>query len=101
MSARRKWQGLALGAGALLWMGAVGTAAAYGDGTEDGSPPAEEQVCEDAGLLGAAFGLCVAFCEANDCDVAPDSEACERLRANYSKITGELSFPCEDASGPS
>jgi hypothetical protein len=40
-------------------------ALAFGDGTPDGSPPAEETVCEDAGLMGAAFGLCVAFCEAN------------------------------------
>jgi hypothetical protein len=41
-------------------------ALAFGDGTPDGSPPAEEQVCDDAGLMGSALGLCVAFCEAND-----------------------------------
>jgi len=63
--------------------------------TADGSPPAEETICEDAGLLGAAYGLCVAFCEANDCDLTPDATACERLRANYAKITGEETLPCE------
>jgi hypothetical protein len=68
---------------------------AYGDGTPDESPPAEETVCEDAGLIGASYGLCIAFCEANDCDVAPDATACERLRANYAKLTGESQLPCE------
>jgi hypothetical protein len=70
-------------------------ALAFGDGTPDGSPPAEETVCEDAGLMGAAFGLCVAFCEANDCDQTPDAQACTVLRQNYSKITGDFAFPCE------
>jgi hypothetical protein len=79
---------------------APGAASAFGDGTPDESPPAEEEVC--SGLLGAAFGLCVAFCEANDCDLYPDSQACDVLRANYSKITGEMAFPCEgsDPSDP-
>jgi len=71
------------------------TAYAYGDGTTDGAPPAEETICEDAGLLGAAYGLCVAFCEANDCDLTPDATACQRLRDNYAKITGETTLPCE------
>ena len=70
-------------------------ALAFGDGTPDESPPAEEQVCDDAGLMGSALGLCVAFCEANDCDTFPDSKACEVLRGNYARITGELAFPCE------
>jgi hypothetical protein len=87
----------AFGFAALL--AAPGPSQAFGDGTPDGAPPAEETLCEDAGLLGAAFGLCVAFCEANDCDVFPDSQACDVLRNNYAKITGELSFPCEDGGG--
>jgi hypothetical protein len=72
---------------------APGAALAYGDGTPDESPPAEEAVCD--GLMGAAFGLCVAYCEANDCDAFPDSQACDVLRDKYAKITGELGFPCE------
>jgi len=78
--------GLVFGSAAVL---------AFGDGTPDESPPAEEQVCDDAGLMGSALGLCVAFCEANDCDTFPDSKACEVLRGNYARITGELAFPCE------
>jgi hypothetical protein len=72
----------------------------YGDGTPDESPPAEEQVCDDAGLMGAAFGLCIAFCEANDCDDFPNRKACGVLRANYARITGELAFPCELVEPP-
>jgi hypothetical protein len=45
------------------------------------------------------YGLCVAFCEANDCDLIPNKKpnkkACAVLRANYTRITGELDFPCE------
>jgi hypothetical protein len=73
---------------------------AFGDGTPDGSPPAEETVCDDAGLTGAAYGLCVAYCEANDCDTCPDSEACDRLFDAYTKITGEDAFPCDEVSPP-
>ena len=88
----RSWL-IAVGLTALTTASAP--AGAYGDGTADEMPPAEETVCEDAGLFGAAYGLCVAFCEANDCDLAPDATACERLRGNYAKITGETTLPCE------
>ena len=87
---------------AMLLAGAVmlasTTANAAGDGTPDAQPPAEEQVCDDAGLFGSAFGLCVAFCEANDCDAQldqPDDRACSMLRDKYARATGELFFPCE------
>jgi hypothetical protein len=87
-----------LGAFALLL--GPGTALAFGDGTPDESPPAEEAVCDEAGLMGSALGLCVAFCEANDCDAYPDSKACEVLRGNYARVTGELAFPCELVEPP-
>jgi hypothetical protein len=83
----------AFGLAALVF--APGTSLAFGDGTPDGSPPAEEPVCDEAGLMGSALGLCVAFCEANDCDTHPKAPACEKLRGNYARITGELAFPCE------
>jgi hypothetical protein len=85
--------------GAVALLGAA-PALAFGDGTPDESPPAEEQVCEDAGLIGAAFGICVAFCEANDCDDFPDSHACDVLAAKYEKITGEPTLPCEEEVPP-
>jgi hypothetical protein len=77
----------------------AGMALAVGKGTRDESPPAEESVCDDAGLVGAAYGLCVAYCEANDCDAFPESQACDRLFDNYSKITGATSFPCDEVPG--
>ena len=79
---------------------APGAAIAAGHGTPDQTPPADEDVCAEAGLRGAAYGLCVAYCEANDCDEFPDSKACEQLFENYSKITGEDSFPCDEVTPP-
>ena len=72
-----------------------GLALAYGDGTPDQQPPAEEQICDPAaGLRGAAFGLCVAYCEANDCEIQPDKHACDVLLANFTRITGDPAVPC-------
>jgi hypothetical protein len=64
--------------------------------TPDGETPAEETVCAD--LAGAAFGLCNAYCEAQDCDVHP-RPSCERLRASLEKITGSSLFPCDAFCG--
>jgi hypothetical protein len=68
-----------------------------GHGTPDELPPSQETVCDEE--FGAAYGLCVAFCEANDCDQfpnkKPNKKACEVLRRNYARITGDLDFPCE------
>ncbi len=72
---------------------------AFGDGTPDEEPPAEEQPCDTAGLFGAAYGLCIAYCEANDCEIQPDKHACDVLRANYARMTGLADFPC-DATFP-
>lgn len=73
---------------------------AAGHGTPDESPPADEAVCDESGLIGAAFGLCIAYCEANDCVDSPNKKACEVLRDNYTRITGDLAFPCEQTSPP-
>jgi hypothetical protein len=88
-------------AGAMMTV--AGAANAYGDGTPDQQPPAEEHFCEDAGLFGAAFGLCVAYCEANDCDQfdQPDNQACSALRERYARATGQLFFPCDVPPGDS
>ena len=84
---------LALLAAAMI--GSPALALAYGDGTPDEQPPAEELVCDPAAdLRGAAYGLCVAYCEANDCEIQPDKHACEVLLANFVRITGESSVPC-------
>lgn len=71
-------------------------ALAYGDGTPDSDPPAEEEVCN--GLGGRMWGLCVAYCEAQDC---PGSEhpSCEILRIKMFDLSGGESYPC-DGGGP-
>ena len=55
-------------------------------------------MCTDAGLTGAAFGLCNAYCEAQDCDIH-DHPSCERLRTNFAKHTGITVFPCDPFCG--
>jgi hypothetical protein len=62
--------------------------------TPDGQTPAEETVCD--GQIGAAFGLCNAYCEAMDCESpAPQASdtACQRVLNNYMKHTGQMP-PC-------
>lgn len=72
-----------------------GVVHAYGDGTPDEQPPAEEVVCNpDAGLGGAAYGLCVAYCEANDCERQPDKRACRVLFGRFQLATGGWQPPC-------
>ncbi len=64
--------------------------------TPDGMPPSEETVC--SALKGAAFGLCNAYCEAQDCDVHA-RPSCPVLRRNFKKITGSDVFPCDARCG--
>ena len=55
----------------------------------DSIPPATETICD--GCTGAAYGLCVAYCEAMDCDSdnpQASESACQRVYDNYLKITG-------------
>jgi len=63
-------------------------------GTPDGVPPSRETVCN--GQTGAAYGLCVAYCEAMDCDTGPQAsqKACNKVAANYTRITGQ-GLPCD------
>jgi len=64
--------------------------------TPDGETPAVEDVCEFE--VGAAYGLCVSYCEATDCADGvqqANPEACERVRENYRNITGNADFPCD------
>ena len=64
--------------------------------TPDGVTPSVEAMCTD--MSGATYGLCVAYCEANDCDLEPGSQECARLRENYARITGRSAFPCDGAT---
>lgn len=67
----------------------------------DDLTPSEEGVCDS--LLGGTaglFGLCNAYCEAQDCDEYADGDqprSCERLLINFNRIadgSGEV-MPCE------
>lgn len=65
--------------------------------TFDGRTPAEEQDCDS--LNGAAFGLCVAYCEAQDCDININQPSCPQLKANFEKKTGSSILPCDARCG--
>src|SRR5262245_6636164 len=57
--------------------------------TPDRGAPAEETVCD--GQVGAAFGLCNAYCEAMDCDTdSPQASAtaCDAVFRGFEKLTG-------------
>ncbi|MEA2560485.1 MAG: hypothetical protein QOH06_1989 [Acidobacteriota bacterium] len=62
--------------------------------TPDGQTPSEETICD--GQIGAAYGLCNAYCEAMDCESpAPHASptACAKVLKNYMKHTGMMP-PC-------
>ena len=100
MSMLRKLKIVALGLlGAVMFFAAGNNVIAH---TPDGETPAVETVCEDAGLTGAAFGLCNAYCEAMDCD-HPDSaaspKACQKVQDNFAKHS-EVPLPCVEVAEP-
>lgn len=63
--------------------------------TSDGETPAVESVCD--GQEGALLGLCIAYCEAMDCD-SPDTtanpKACESVLANWARKADGAGIPC-------
>jgi hypothetical protein len=65
--------------------------------TADSETPAFEAICD--GQVGAAYGLCNAYCEAMDCDSdAPQASAnaCIKVANKFINITG-LELPCVQA----
>lgn len=77
--------------------------------TPDWMTPSQETVCDNES--GAANGLCNAYCEAMDCELAndsfPDTEpkasatACSKVRSKFQQTTGrdlpcEVQCPCND-----
>ena len=82
-------------------------------GTPDGETPAEEDVCDELkySATKGLYGLCVAFCEAQDSDCVPDFEAdnpyanCRmrdrRILDNYNrkKKEGDPDMPCLPSAG--
>ncbi|HEX8152990.1 MAG TPA: hypothetical protein VF698_07700 [Thermoanaerobaculia bacterium] len=65
--------------------------------TPDSATPAEESVC--SGETGAAYGLCVAACEAKDCgdpNQKAAERACEANARQFERLTGRP-LPCQVA----
>jgi hypothetical protein len=58
---------------------------------EFGRPPTS---CTDAGLGGAALGLCTAYCESRDCDADPARPGCADLEARFAVASGGAIPPC-------
>ena len=72
----------------------TGTGAALAQTPED-TPPSDETVCD--GEVGAAYGLCNAYCEAMDCDSddpQASETACSKVQSKFQNITGR-DVPCE------
>ena len=72
-----------------------------GDGDDDNDDNGHGRhagVCGD--LHGRAFGLCVAFCEAQHCQSHPNRVSCEVLRVLFEHTTGSSVFPCEVTGTP-
>jgi hypothetical protein len=65
--------------------------AAAGDGSR------QESVCEEAGLVGAAYAACNRYCSALDCDADQPNgnpQACDQALDRFVELTGEWP-PCE------
>ena len=58
-------------------------------GTPDGQTPAEEEACDKYQGEGARYGLCVAYCEAQDCSGKPKfyDQSCDRIVDNFVKFS--------------
>ena len=80
-----------------------------GHGTPDEVPPAEETVCDSVFYEygGRAWGLCVAYCEAQDCDLLEegDKKSCDKLYDKWTDLMVEtfpqdaIEIPCEECVG--
>jgi hypothetical protein len=82
---------------ALLFVGP----AAVASGTPDGTTPADETVCDNE--PNGLYGLCVAYCEAMDCDYeTPNASAtaCAAVLNNYTNRSGGAQPPCVDPGPP-
>ncbi len=71
--------------------------------TPDGTTPANEGVCDELkGGTGGLYGLCVAYCEAQDLDTIDKEPPSQKILANYRKKmqAGDPDMPCVNVSCP-
>jgi hypothetical protein len=68
---------------------------ANAQGTPDWQTPSMETVCDAESAPGR--GLCIAFCEAMDCDDDPyaNQNACNGVKQKWQNKTGKTNLPCE------
>lgn len=78
----------------LVFCALVFGAVAVSAKTPDGKTPSEETICDNE--EGAAYGLCVAYCEAMDCtdpNQHASDQGCQSVKTNFEKHT-ERPLPC-------
>jgi len=83
-------------AAAVMLAGATFTSVAVAQ-TPDGETPANEGVCDSLqGSTPGLYGLCVAYCEAQDLDSFDKNPPNEKILANYRKKmnAGDPDMPC-------
>lgn len=71
--------------------------------TPDGETPANEGICDGLqGGTGGLYGLCVAYCEAQDLDTFNKKPPSLKILANYRKKMqpGDIDMPCVQVSCP-
>lgn len=73
------------------------TSPVYSQGTPDGETPATESVCDALiSMTPGLYGLCVAYCEAQDLDAFNKEPPATQILTNYRKKmrTGDPDMPC-------
>jgi hypothetical protein len=93
----------------ILVLSGLATTVAFANGTPDGETPANENVCDEVFFATPGlYGLCVAFCEAQDCEATIDPATGEvefeancktsssKILANYNrrKSSADPTMPC-------
>lgn len=90
-------------AGLALLTGLAGMSGSVMASTPDGETPANEGVCDQLiGLTPGLFGLCNAYCEAQDLDVTNKEPPNTKILENYNKKrkAGDPEMPCIQAPCP-
>jgi len=87
----------------VLMTGLTGFSGSAIASTPDGEPPANEGVCDPLqGGTGGLYGLCVAYCEAQDMDTVNKEPPSTKILANYRKKmrAGDPDMPCVNPTCP-
>lgn len=90
-------------AGIILFTGIAGMGSAFAAATPDGTTPANEGVCDILqGSTAGLYGLCVAYCEAQDLDTLDKQPPSLKILANYRKKmqAGDPDMPCVHVTCP-